>query len=285
MKQVIDQNDFLREIFPRTTNSTCVAVLGKKQSGKTAFMIHLMEKLFELNLMDKFASNLPIPDALQPTFPIDFIDDFETLSETAKMLNPPKTRTIKKFFFFGSEMGKWLARDQAWKNVDFIYELQTIRKNGINFCGDAIDRVDERALNPTHFEGAFIKYNPKNPKVALYENWQTGEVTYLSDIPKPKSWFDTFYSAHFYMKPQNPSIQNIALNEDHLIVKKYQESGYSWKKAGVHPQKGKRALQRFIKYHMDDLTKHPIKQEEPENQESPADNDLSDKEESIASSL
>lgn len=281
---MISQDDFIKEIFPRSTNSTCIAILGKKQSGKTAFMIHLMEKLFKLNLMDHFGSNLPIPDHFKPTFPCDFIEDFETLSKTCKMLNPdPNKRTLKKYFFFGSEMGKWLARDQAWKNVDFIYELQTIRKNGLSFCGDAIDRVDQRALNPTHFEGCFIKYNPKNPKVAIYENWQTWEKTYLSDIPRPQSWFDTFYSANFYMKPQSSSIQNIALNEDHIIVKKYFETG-SWKKAGIHPQAGKRALHRFIKYHLDDLTKHPIKQEEDENQETPADNDLSEKEESLASS-
>jgi hypothetical protein len=282
-QQMIDQNDFIEEIFPRSTNSTCIAVLGKKQSGKTAFMIYLMEKLHERNLMDRFGSNLPIPEYFKPTFDCDFIEDFETLSKTCKMLNPnPNKRTLKKYFFFGSEMGKWLARDQAWKNVDFIYELQTIRKNGLSFCGDAIDRVDERALNPTHFEGAFIKYNHKNPTVAVYEDWQNGEKTYLTGIPKPKSWFDTFYSAKFYMKPQNPAIQNIALNEDHIIVKKYFETG-SWKKANIHPQAGKRALHRFIKYHLDDLASHPISQEENEKTENPVNNDLSDKEETVPS--
>ena len=239
-------DNFVKEIFPRRSNSICVAVLGKKQSGKTSFMLHLMDTLHRLNLMDAFGSNMPI----EAPFKVDFIDDFLTLKKRCQMLNPdPNKRGIKRYFYFGSEMGKWLPKDQAWRNVNFIEELQTIRKDGLSFCGDAIDRVDSRALNDTHFEGCFTKYNPKNPKVAVYDNWLTGERTYLTDIPNTRIKFDTFYSANFYMEPQTPEIVNLPLNVEHEKVKTYRESGYSWDKTEYSRTEGKRASDKVLDFH------------------------------------
>lgn len=237
---------FIRELFPRRLNSVCIAALGKKQSGKTNFMLHLIDTLHRLGLMDKFGSNMP----MEAPFEVDFIEDFKTLKKTCEMLNPdPNARGLKRYFFFGSEMGKWLAKDRSWENTKFLKELQTIRKNGLSFCGDAIDRVDSRALNETHFEGAFIKYNVKNPTVALYENWQTGEVTYLTDIPKTRIKFDTYYSADFYMEPQTPDDKLIPLNPQHEIVKKYLECG-NMKDTGFHRQEVKRAIMAVLEFHM-----------------------------------
>lgn len=202
-------------------------------------MLYLMNKLWELNLMDAFGSNMP----MEAPFEVDFIEDFQTLKKACRMLNPPK-----RYFYFGSEMGKWLPKDQSWKNVNFIEELQTIRKDGLSFCGDAIDRVDARALNETHFDGCFTKYNPKNPTVAYYDDWQTGERTYLQNIPRTKIGFDTWYSANFYMEPQTPEGAVIPLNYEHDIAFKYLDLG-SWVKVGVHRQEGKRCLFKVLKYH------------------------------------
>jgi len=38
------------------------------------------------------------------------------------------------------------------------------------------------------------------------------------------------------------------MNREHEIVKKYMETG-SWKKAGIHPQEGKRAQMAVNEYH------------------------------------
>ena len=239
-------DSFIKELFPRRLNSVCIAALGKKQSGKTNFMLHLMDTLHRLDLMDKFGSNMPLDEA---PFEVDFIEDFQTLKKTCQMLNPdPNARGLKRYFFFGSEMGKWLAKDRSWENTEFLKELQTIRKNGLSFCGDAIDRVDSRALNEIHFEGAFIKYNVKNPTVALYEDWQTGEITYLTDIPKTRIKFNTYYSADFYMEPKNPENIQIPLNYEHEIAFKYVELG-SWKKVGITTQEGKRCIQKVLKFY------------------------------------
>lgn len=240
-------DDFIKHIFSRKSQSVCIAVLGKKQSGKTDFVLNLMDRLHELGLMDGFGSNMP----MMAPFEVDFIEDFQTLEQRCRMLNPnPSKKGLKRYFFFGSEMGKWLPKDQAWRNVNFIEKLQTIRKYGLNFAGDAIDRVDSRVLNPTHFEGCFIKYNPKNPKLAVYENWLTGEKTHLKNIPRTRIEFDTFYSANFYMKPQVPEEMPVRLNHEHKIIKQYLENGQTWKDTDIHRQEGKRAIGKVLEYHM-----------------------------------
>jgi hypothetical protein len=258
-------DSFIKEIFPRRSNSVCIVTLGKKQSGKTNFMLHLMDTLHRLGLMDRFGSNMP----MEAPFEVDFIEDFQTLEQTCKMLNPdPKARGLKRYFFFGSEMGKWLAKDTSWENTKFLKKLQTIRKNGLSFCGDAIDRVDSRALNETHFEGAFIKYNVKNPTVASYENWQTGEVIYLTDIPKTRIKFDTYYSADFYMEPQVPAEFRVPLNQEHQMIQIYKQNGHSWDKTEYSRTQGKRAIDKVIDFHFANCL-HSI-------QEPSIDNDVSE---------
>lgn len=240
-------DEFIKRIFNKRLHSVCIAVLGKKQSGKTDFILHLMERLHALGLMDSFGSNMQ----MEAPFQVDFIDDFQTLKKRCQMLNPdPKKKGIKRYFYFGSEMGKWIPKDQAWRNVGFIEELQTIRKYGLSFAGDAIDRVDARVLNETHFDGCFKKYNVKNPTLAYYDNWQTGQRIFLRNIPRTNIVFDTWYSANFYMQPQLTDNAVIPLNTEHKIAKKYLETG-SWKKAGVYTQEGKRAVLKVLKFHFD----------------------------------
>jgi hypothetical protein len=231
-------DEFIKSIFTRRKQSVWIAVLGKKQSGKTDFCLHLMEKCYELGLMDAFGSNVPV----EAPFDIDFIEDFETLDRRCKMLNPnPEKRGLKRYLFFGSEMGKWLPKDEAWRNTKFIGKLQTVRKNGLSWIGDAIDRVEGRALNPIHFEGCFNKLSPTNPKIADYENWVTGEIIDLEDIPRTKIKFNTWYSANFYMEPQGAT-DALPLDPNAQIVQAYLDNGCSWKKAGIPTYKGKRAI-------------------------------------------
>jgi len=250
-------SDFIGSIFPRRKQSVWVGVLGKKQSGKTSLSLLVMETLHRLGLMDGFGSNIPIENA---PFHIDFIEDFRTLEQRCKMLNPKPSKTgIKRYFFFASEMGKWLPKDQSWRNVEFIEKLQTVRKYGLSWIGDAIDRVDARALNPTHFDGQFFKLGLT---VAKYENWGTGEETTLRRIPDTSLEFDTWYSANFYMEPTDAEDTFGHLNESHKIVKEYLKTG-SWKQAGVRTQEGKRELFKVLEYHFTHCLHEQAKESAP----------------------
>jgi hypothetical protein len=248
---------FIRRVYgQRESVFTCV--VGENETGKTDFNLLQLDRIHALGIGHGFGSNMR---SLEADFEIDFIEDFETLEKTCRMLNPdPKKHGLKKYFFLGSEIGKWAPKDQAWKNVEFIEKLQTVRKYGLSMLTDAIDRVDGRILNKRFFAGLFIKPFKNNPKFATYEDWTTGQTIQFKDIPKTRIAYDTYETANFYMKPQVPENIRIPLNPEHQIVRQWLEHG-SWKKADIHPQEGKRAIEKVLRFHLENCL-HDIQQPE-----------------------
>ena len=243
MPRVYRFNDFIKRLYGKD-DSVFTCVEGPKGSGKTGFNLLQLERIHDQDLGHRYGSNMPIPEALQPSFEMDFIEDFETLEKTCRMLNPkPTPRNLKKYFFFLSELGKFAPRDQAWKkeNIEFIQKLQTVRKYGLSMLTDAIDRVDARILSPRFFHGVFEKPFSENPRFARWRDFRTGRQFIFKDIPKCKMWFDTYYSANFYMEPQGQA-DAIPLDPNAQIVKRYLDNDCSWKKAGIETKKGKRAM-------------------------------------------
>lgn len=239
-------DEFIRQVYHRKFHSVWTCTLGPNQSGKTDWNLYQMERIHALGLGDGFGANIPV----EADFEIEFIEDFETLKKRCQMLNPdPERHGLKRYFFLGSEMGDWAPKDQPWLNVKFIKELQQVRKYGLSFLGDAIDRVDSRILNEKHFHGYFEKISKANPQFAIYYDWFNGRKVLLHDIPRTKIKFNTWYSASFYMEPQTPEDVLVPLNPEHEIVKKYLEAG-SWRKIGIHQQTGKDAIMRVLKFHM-----------------------------------
>lgn len=245
-------NDFITMVYGRS-ESVFTCVVGENQTGKTDFNLLQLERINDLGIGHSFGSNMR---SLKADFDIAFIEDFETLEQTCRMLNPdPKRHGLKKFFFFGSEIGKWAPRDQAWKNADFIEKLQTVRKYGLSMLTDAIDRVDARVLNKRFFAGIFEKPFKNNPKFATYEDWTTGQMTQFRDIPRTRIDYDTYETANFYMKAQVPDSVRVPLNPEHQIVRKYLECK-SWKAADIHPQEGKRAVEKVLRFHLEHCLHH-----------------------------
>lgn len=246
MPKIMTLDDFIKRTYKKKFQSVWTCTLGANQSGKTDWNLYQMERLHALGLADGFGSNIP---ELEASFNIDFIEDFATLKKRCQMLNPdPEKYGIKRYFFLGSEMGDWAPKDQPWLNVKFIKELQQVRKYGLSFLGDAIDRVDSRILNEKHFHGYFEKVNKAKPQVAVYYDWFNGKKVKLYDIPRTKIGFNTWYSASFYMEPQVPGDAVVPLNEEHKIVAEYLKYG-GWKKAGIDTQTGKRAVMKVLEYH------------------------------------
>jgi len=237
----------MKRIYHPKYNSVWTCALGRNQSGKTDWNLRQLEMIHELGLAGGIGTNMDT--VISKDFEIELIKDFKTLKARCKMLNPdPKKKGLKRFFFLISELGDFVPRDQPWNNVDFIKELQKVRKYGLSLIGDAIDRIDGRVLNENHFHGYFVKYNKGNPRVAKYFDWISGEVISIKDIPRTSIEFDTFESASFYMEPQTNE-STIPLNPDHQIVKKYLEAG-SIKATGLHPQLVKRARDNVLRHYM-----------------------------------
>lgn len=232
-------SEFVSGIYGKR-QSTFTCVLGKNETGKTDLNLLIMEKLQELGIYHGFGSNMR---SLEAKFDIDFIEDFKTLETRCRMLNPtPNKSGLKKYLFFGSEIGKWAPKDQAWKNTELIEKLQTVRKYGLSMLTDAIDRVDSRVLSPRFFAGEFEKLTKKH---ARYTDYKTGERITLVDIPRTRIKFDTFETANFYMEPQTDNLQLGYLTPELEKVRKYMDCG-SWKKADIHPQEGKRAMKKAL---------------------------------------
>ena len=244
---MVSFNSVIKNIYGKS-ESVFTCVLGQNETGKTDFNLLQMERLHKLGIYHSFGSNMR---SLEADFEIQFIEDFETLEATCRMLNPnPKKHGLKKFLYFGSEIGKWAARDTSWLNTDLIGEMQTVRKIGLSLLTDAIDRVDARVLSPAFFAGEFNKPFKENPKFAVWKNYATGQVMQFKDIPQTRIEYDTYETAYFYMKPQVPEDARVPLNPEHEIVKKYFDNGKSWKKAGIHPQEGKRARDKVLEFHI-----------------------------------
>lgn len=246
MPRIYDFDDFVKSIYGKD-GSIFTSVKGPNGSGKTEFNLYLMERIQALGLGVRYGSNMPIPEALKPNFEMDFIEDLETLEQTCRILNPPPVKKMKKYIFFLSELGKFVPKDEAWKeeNRKFIQKLQTVRKFGLCLLSDFIDRVDARVLSPSFFNGLFEKPYPENPRFAGYDDFRTGRPFTIKDIPRCKMWFDTYYTADFFLKPQAEG-KGILLDQSEEIVKTYMETG-SWMKAGVTTQQGKRELFKILK--------------------------------------
>jgi len=247
--------DLIKRIYNPRYQSVWTNTKGKNQSGKTDFNLLQFEILHSLGKKYAYAfgSNM---DSIECDW-IDTIKDFKTLKARCKMLNPdPNKKGLKRFFFLISELADFVPRDQPWRkdNIEFIKELQKVRKYGLSIISDSIDRVDGRVLNPNHFHGYFVKYNKGDPTVAKYCDWTTESIFQLQNIPRTKIPFDTYESASFYMEPQTNDT-DIPLNQDHLIVKKYLEADCIISKTGLHAQQVKRARDNVLKYYW----KHHLK--------------------------
>ena len=251
MPRVYEFNDFIKHLYGQE-NSVFTCVLGPNGSGKTEFNLLQLERIHDLDLGVRYGSNMPIPNALKPDFEMDFIEDFETLEQTCQMLNPPNTRKIKKYFFFLSELGKFVPKDEAWKeeNRKFIQKLQTVRKVGLNMLSDGIDRIDGRVLSPSFFNGVFKKPFPENPQYARWTDFRSGRKMNFKEIPRCEMWFDTYYSANFYIDKRIEQAQDeVFLNPDHQNVKLYLDCDCSSKDTGLHRQTLKRSKDNVLKHY------------------------------------
>lgn len=243
-------------IYNRRNESVWTLTVGKKGYGKTNWNLDQLERIYKRGHGDAFGSNMP----LEAEFPIDRIDNFEDLENRCRLLNPdPKKHGLKRYFYFGSEMGKFLPKDQAYRNVKFLEKLQLVRKYGLCWLGDGIDRIDARVFNATHFNGYFIKTSLTTAK---YIDWTHNQIAWVLNIPKTKIEFDTYYSANFTMEPEGPN-GVMPLDPNAQIVKQYVDNDCSWKKAGIPTYKGKRAIIAVAKAYLK-IAGH-VSQESTEN--------------------
>ena len=103
MPKIYSFNDFIKHLYGKN-ESVFTCVVGKNETGKTDFNLLQLERIHALGISEHFGTNMK---TVKADFDITFIEDFQTLERTCRMLNPdPKKKGLKKFFFSGSEIGK-----------------------------------------------------------------------------------------------------------------------------------------------------------------------------------
>jgi len=237
----------IKRIYARKYHVVNTCVVGVNQSGKTALNLFLMERLHALKLGDAFGSNTP----LTANFPIDFVEDYQTLKHRCMQLNPdPERYGLKRYIFNWGEMGKSIPRDMSWENTKFVKEMQILRKLGLCILGDGIDRIDGRIFSPAHFHGYFEKQSKNHPEKATYIDWtKKGKPIPIKGIPMTTIKYNQWYTAVFLWDSPAPEPEGVFLNHEHQVVKKYLEAG-SIKKTGLSSEEVKRCRDKVLAYHL-----------------------------------
>lgn len=195
-KQASTFEELFINVFRRTTSS-CLAILGRRQTGKTDLSLRIAEVLSKYEVIQHFCSNIKIYSS---PFIIEHIINLEDLESWCK------NRTGKKLFIF-DEAGKSLRRRTPMSklNIRLLDNLQILRKYKLNIIIIAPDSkyLDRSALGSDVLDAVILKQNFSNPKKALFQDLQRDNQVSLNNIQRTSIQFDTWDIAPFVEKSFN----------------------------------------------------------------------------------
>lgn len=229
--------NLIRHIFNRQT-STFLAILGRRESGKTDFSFLMCEILYALGIIKYFASNTKVHDS---PFPIERITNLPDLEDWA-------SSTSGKKLFILDEAGKSLRRRTPMSklNIELLDNLQILRKYKLSIIMIAPHEkyVDSAALGSDVLDGVFIKPYFRSPKVGIYNDGLENIKLTITNIPKTNVNFDTWDVAPFKAtrKAEKPKFQDTQLD----ILWKWSH-GDTYKSLNLHPQEINRLARKFIR--------------------------------------
>jgi hypothetical protein len=234
-------DDIIKYIFGRQT-STFIMGFGRRESGKTDFMLEIMEILYNAEMIESFATNVKI---YQSPFPIEHITSMPDLEAWCQ------TDPRKKLFGL-DEAGKALRRrtPMAKLNIELIDNLQILRKYKLStiMLAPADKYIDGASLGSDVLDGYYIKPEFKNPKIGLYTDLLEKFTKHLKDIPPTSVKFDTWDVAPFTLKGKkeppkfNDSDKQMAYDWSH---------GKTWRELVKNPNELNRVLRRFVRRSFD----------------------------------
>lgn len=173
----------------------CIAIQGRKGTGKTDYALHMTEILYEKGIFKRIGTN--IRNLENTPIEYDFIDNYPKLLETCISYNKP-------YLFVLDELGDTAPKDSPWLNPEIIRALQKIRKYKLSLIGCSIYDVDRRVLNPKHFDGYFEKLSRDDKTIATFHDWLGDLSGDIYDIERTRIKFDSYDAAIFHMKGEDP---------------------------------------------------------------------------------
>jgi len=194
MTQLVSKLDhpvkLIKYLFTRGT-SAFIIIFGRRETGKTDFALLIAETLWKEGIIKNFATNIQIYES---SFPITRIDNLDDLTLWCK-----NTRGKKLFIF--DEFGKAMRRRSPMSslNIKLIDHFQILRKYKLSTIAITVNEkfVDNVALGSDILDGAFLKPNYKNQKIALYRDYLEFFTKSINEIPGTSVDFDTWDVAVF----------------------------------------------------------------------------------------
>ena len=236
---------FICYLFKRQVSNFYI-IFGRRGTGKTDLSLLICEILHDCGIIKHFATNALIYDS---HFPIKHVDNLDDLKYWAK-----ENRGLKLFDF--DEVATAIKRRSPMSrlNVDWLSEMQTIRKHKLSLLATAIDDedTDKGILRHSVLDGVFtkpyVKAKSRKRKIAYFEDKLEDCSKPLRNLPKTSIKFDTWSSAVFkrHGEKQKPPIS------DEVEAKLWDYArGASYKTLGWHPQQLSRNLRKFVKEVLD----------------------------------
>jgi len=241
MTQLVSRLDtpvkLIKYLFTRGT-SAFIIIFGRRETGKTDFALLIAEIVFKAGIIEHFATNIKIYSSL---FHIEHITNLDNLTLWCK-----NTRGKKLFLF--DEFGKAMRRRSPMSrlNIKLIDHFQILRKYKLSTLAITVNEkfVDNVALGSDILDGAFLKPNYKNQKIALYRDYLEYFTKSINGIPGTSIKFDTWDVAPFkeYGINTKPKFKDRELE----VVWEWSH-GKTAKDLGLHSMELHRILKKYCK--------------------------------------
>jgi len=233
------ENDFdycLFKLF--NLPSSMILIVGDWKTGKTDFALLIAERLLELNIVSKIASNIYTKDDR-----IIFISDLPTLRS---WLHGDKTRKLYIFDEVGMHLHK--RRSMSRKNIAFMTILPEISKARARLICimQNPESIDKELISPVWCKGLIIKDNLYKAKFIseLFPGDQ--KVFEFNPVPKTTIPFDPYAIAPFELS--SPKDIPDYIKKQHLeILWEWAVNNKTIHKLGLHPMQLHRIVKRFVK--------------------------------------
>jgi len=262
----------LRKIFPP---ASVVVIKGDWKTGKTDYALRLIEWLFDLNIIQKFSSNVWIdPEQIDKyNIPFKFIRSIPSLR---KWSIPPMADKKSKAFIYDEAVSTSPGRRAMSKlNTEWLKLIPELSKGRLKLivCVHATKYMDSVFLDKTYLRGVINKWARKEGE-RITESY--ARLTY-PNIRSPKGVFEQPYlpcpRTHFKFDPYRIAEMSIEadmdldLDERFKILHDYVYEGKSFTKIAKEnrwfPQQVKRKFIDALKILMEErLPSHMIKQKE-----------------------
>lgn len=233
------ENDFdycLRKMFD--IPSSFVVIIGDWKTGKTDFALLIAERLLELGIISKVASNIETEDSR-----IIFISDLPTLKA---WLHADRT---KKLYIF-DEAGVHLHRRRSMsrKNVSFVSILPEISKAHARMIAITQNptSLDAELLSPVWCKGIIIKQNKYRAKIISELFDADRKVMEFYPVPKTNIPFDPYKIAPFKLTAPTQVPASLK-DKDMQILWEWGVNNKSAPSLGLHPMQINRIVKKFVR--------------------------------------